>query len=534
MNRPTAQRPMLPLEPMRLAVWAILTALLVAGAFTPGRAAELYAGDDISIRWDNTVRYSAGFRVSPRDHYYNYEPNNDDGDRDFSPGPMSNRLDLLSVLNISRDNFGVQASIAAWYDTVYHGRTDNNSPATYNPTSMPDFQFARATRDLHGQHAEIGDTFAYGTFSLEDVPVSVRIGRQTLLWGESLFFSHDGIAATQAPVDYTKSYISPGGYSKNVFLPVNQISLSVQPRSDLTLAFYYQLEWRPARLPGVGSYFSYVDFLGAGSERILLGPEDYLHHGKDRSPRDGQFGVSLHANFDDLDVGFYALKYNAKYPVVRFAANESPASSANDLGVFNLVYPSGIELYGASFSTYAGDATIAGEFSARRHMPLTVRPLLAPYAGAYYAGNGYPEGDTLHAQFSTVATFAPARVWDSADLNAEFTANYLIGVTRGASAVDPSRDRFAASARLLFEPRYFETLPNLDISFPVGLGVNIAGRSSVDYTQNGGTGDFEMGVAATYRSVWKASLTLTSFWGGPDSQPLTDRDFVLLSIERTF
>jgi hypothetical protein len=107
-------------------------------------------------------------------------------------------------------------------------------------------------------------------------------------------------------------------------------------------------------------------------------------------------------------------------------------------------------------------------------------------------------------------------------------------VTEGLEALSPSRSRFAASFRGLFKPHYFEVLPNLDATLVFGLGYNITGRSSTDYAQNAGTGDFELGVSATYLSVWKADLTLTSFMGAPFRQTLADRDFLMVSIERTF
>ena len=86
----------------------------------------------------------------------------------------------------------------------------------------------------------------------------------------------------------------------------------------------------------------------------------------------------------------------------------------------------------------------------------------------------------------------------------------------------------------MFEPHYFQVLPNLDLSLPIGLGYNLTGRSFSYYAQNGGTGDFEVGVSALYQSVWKASLTMTGFIGAPDRQPLADRDIIAFSVERTF
>jgi hypothetical protein len=518
----------------RLLARAIVFATAVLPAF-PVTAADLYQQDGLDIRWDNTIRYSAAVRVTGQNNKLLSYPNGDDGDRNFAPGLVSNRVDLLSVLDISQDDFGIHASASAWYDTVYHARTDNNSPATYNAISVPNTQFPRATRNLQGQYIDLGDAFAYANFVVADTPVSVRLGRQTVLWGESLFFAQNGIAAAQAPVDYNKSIADPEGYSKDVFLPVNQLSLTVQPRADISMAFYYQLEWRATRLPGVGSYFSDSDVLGAGAERLYVAPGAFLDRDKDRAaPSTGQFGGSLHATIDEFDFGLYALKYNSKYPVLRFQYSYAAPES---VGEFELAYPKGIELYGASFSGYLGDSNIAGEISARRHNPLVSFSSATPYFIPQFNNPeeyGYAKGDTLHAQISSVNTLGPGVAWNSADLSAEVAANYLLGVTQDANAFNFYRDRFAASFRILFEPHYFEVLPGLDLSIPLGLGYNAVGRSATDYTQNAGSGDLEIGISATYRSIWKASLTLTSFLGSPRDQWLADRDFLAIRIERTF
>ena len=74
----------------------------------------------------------------------------------------------------------------------------------------------------------------------------------------------------------------------------------------------------------------------------------------------------------------------------------------------------------------------------------------------------------------------------------------------------------------------------VDLSVPIGLGYDLIGKSSVDSSMNAGAGDFEIGVNATYRTVWEGSLTFTHFIGPPDRQPFGDRDFISLSIQRTF
>jgi hypothetical protein len=293
-------------------------AVVLACIPTPGAwAASLYSEDGLEIRWDNTLRYSAGVRLAARDPVLLSLPNGDDGNRAFAPGLMSNRLDLVSVLNIAAGEFGLQAGVAAWYDSVYQTRNDNKSAATFNAVSVPPDRFPRATRKLNGQYADLGETFVYGNFLLDGMPVSFRAGRQTLLWGESLFFAQNGIAAAMAPVDIIKTLGTPDGYSSNAFLPVGQVSLTVQPHAGLSLSAYYQFEGRATRLPGVGSYFSDRDVLGAGAERALLPGGQFLTHGWDeRHPAGGQFGVALHVLLDETDLGLYALHANSRYPIL--------------------------------------------------------------------------------------------------------------------------------------------------------------------------------------------------------------------------
>ncbi|HEX9159957.1 MAG TPA: DUF1302 family protein, partial [Rhizomicrobium sp.] len=219
--------------------------------------------------------------------------------------------------------------------------------------------------------------------------------------------------------------------------------------------------------------------------------------------------------------------------------------------------PSYVQAYGASFSTYAGESTLAGEISLRRNMPLvsqTLASLPGGGGGGGYGGlaavplrgNGdaapvpqndvlsYAVGNTLQTQLSSVSTLSPNRFWQGADFSAEIAANDLLNVTESAPLLAPGRNSFATALRAVFEPHYYEVMPALDLSLPIGLGYDLIGRSSVDSSMNHGAGDVELGVSATYRTVWQGSLTLTHFFGAPNVQPFGDRDFVSISIQRTF
>ena len=143
-------------------------------------------------------------------------------------------------------------------------------------------------------------------------------------------------------------------------------------------------------------------------------------------------------------------------------------------------------------------------------------------------------GNTLQAQLSSVSTLSPNSLWQGADLSAEIAVNDRLDVTSDANLLAPGRDRFASAFRAVLEPHYYQVLPALDLSVPIGLGYDVFGKSSIDSSMNQGAGDFEIGVNATYRTVWEGSLTFTHFFGPTERQPFADRDFISLSIQRTF
>jgi len=500
---------------------------MLAIALAPGRAggAELYSDNGLELRWDNSLRYSLAARIEAPSAAILANPNSDDGDRDFAAGVISSRFDLLSQLDVGEGDLGFHASAAAWYDTAYQRHTDNMSQATYN-AEVPVGRFAPAVRTIYGQYAELSDAFLYDTVSLDDVPVSIRAGRQTLLWGESLFFDPDSIASALVPVDYTRLTTGQDSYSNNVYLPVTQLVLTAQFSPNVTLTVYDQFEARSSRETGDGSYLSYLDFIGPGATRLFLSSSRYLSLDDEGTvSAAGQAGAALHASLGEADFGFYALEYNAKDPVLTVAFAQSP-QNVQAAGFYGLIYAKHIVLYGLSASTALGDGTIAGEISLRENAPLLI---YAKKAGGGVVAQGYVDGDLVHIQASTRQPLGRSDLWETADLSAEIAADQVTGTESPAAM-----DRFGMRARMLFEPHYFQVLPNLDLTLPITLGYNFAGLGFSYYEQNEGTGDFQLGVSALYRSAWKASLMLTGFIGTAQRQPLADRNFISLSLERSF
>lgn len=349
-------------------------AVILALAACAGASAGIIetTDPDMKVRWDNTLKYSAGFRVGSQSDALVNAPNfagfaQDDGNRNFNKGLISNRVDLLSEFDVNYKSVGLRVSGAAWYDSVYNRPNDFPlsavSPVNPQAKSVPYNDFPSETRDVMGRKAEILDAFVHGKFSAGDVPLTVRLGKHTLVYGESLFFGNNGIAGGMAPLDVVKLVGVPSSQFKEILRPVNQLSGQAQLSENLTLGAYYQLKWGKSRLPPSGSYFNTVDSLGPGAE--TFGP---FAHGPDIGGRDsGQGGLMLRYRPDDGDVeyGLYAIRYQDKTPQLYVDVGS---------GRFNYVYPEHIQAYGASFSTNVGGFNVAGEATLRRNAPLVSVP----------------------------------------------------------------------------------------------------------------------------------------------------------------
>ncbi|MBB6082979.1 DUF1302 domain-containing protein [Castellaniella defragrans] len=530
-KRPGAARRLSP-HPARWAAAAALIGLAIpplAGAF------QIETDDpELRVLWDTTVKYSLMNRLENPDSRLLVDPDQDDGDRNFRKGLVSNRLDVFSELDISKRGWGARVSGAAWYDTLYHGSNDNDSPGTVNHTSADYDRYTSGTRNLMGQHVELLDAFVFGKFDLGSAKANFRLGKHTVIYGESLFLAPNSLAGVMAPVDAVKAASVPGSQTKEILMPVNQISGNIQITPELMVGAYYQLEWRKARLPASGSYFSTGDLLDDGGE-IFYGPGG-LRRSDDTQPgNSGQGGIQVRyrVNSIETDFGFYALRYNEKFP--------TPTGDFAT-GQYWLDYHTGAKAYGISATRTFGNVNLATEFSIRKNVTLANRvPVF--YANGASVNGPYPVGDTAHWNISWLASLGPSFVAREADFVGEIAWNRTLSVTRGHYDENASRDAFAI--RFIYEPKYRQVLDGLDISIPINIGASI-GKSSAIGNALGGhrTGDISIGVAGVYLGSWKGSLNYTHYFGRAATettngimnwgQYYADRDYISASISHTF
>jgi len=545
------------------------TAVLVLTALTSheARCVEIDVGDpDWSIRWDNTVGVSLKGRTQRADATLkdSFTPagapqalNENAGDQNFQKrGLVSARLDVLSEFDaVWRRDLGVRLSAAAWYDERLHRSTHADNDVTLGQT--PYDQFPKHTRRIAGGDAEVLDAFVFGGWRLgNDMKLTTRLGRHALQYGESLFFGDNGIARAQGPIDIHKLLSLPNAQFKEVIRPVPQVSAQLQLSPEVSLAGYYQFGWEADRLPPSGSYFSVSNIVWGGSsqpEFVSLGPTQYaLAAAADVKPRNtGQYGLQLKWRIDETDLGFYYARYHDKAGQLYGRLAAPPGSAPFAGGTWFYAFPENIRTFGASVSQSFGDFNVAGEASVRDNMPLRSTNMLF----GFFPGQPQPQpatGRTAHLNLSMLATLGPTFLARESSLLAEWGWNRVLKRHDPDGELDAGRSRDASALQFIFTPTYRQVLPGLDIGVPVGLRYSLIGSSSITAWDSKGNGSVNAGLSGTYLSVWQVSLNYTHYIGESipfidystlatigsptygKGNPLADRNFVALSVRRTF
>ena len=523
---------------------AAAAALLLAA----GRAAALTfdAASGLSLDLDTTVTYGAQWRVEGArssllrrpDPAWDFDrtfafltspetvvaQNLDDGNNSFDKGLISNRVTLLTDIELNKDDYGFFARVKAFYDTVYqdgHTDMDETGYRTFNnaPTTRRG-EFVDETRDDHGSHAEFLDAYAYANFGIADRVLDLRVGRQVINWGEATFFP--GVNGMQNRFDAGVANV-PGTEVKEILLPTGAVYAQVDLNASLALQAYYQYEWKHTILNGVGSYFSQQDYLGSGAEAFyvgaleLFGLDPRIPRLPDDEPGDqGQWGVALrYALESGTELGFYVLNAHNKAP--SFERN-SVALAGQQLPVsYRIRYFDDIRTLGASFTTLVGDTQVNGEISWRDN---------APMADA----DGAPQRDALlQGQVGFTQVIRPTALWD--DLQ-------LVGEVVGFEAVGKSGSELGYDARawgyaLRADFAYNNVLQGLDADILVfaqqGLGGTVREANLVENALV-----FSIGLQGTYLDRIVAELSYASYSGGGIDNWLIDRDNIAFNIKYSF
>lgn len=545
----------------------------------PAKAFNVDLGNpDMSLRWDNTVRYNIGFRAKDCDKNI---CGNDAGagditsyqsDRKFGKAGdvVMNRVDILSEVDfVYKGRHGARLSANGWYDHAYRGgvkgdRALDASGMGEGAGRDGDGYSGYTKRWNHGPSGEILDAFVFTGFDVGSVPVDFKIGQHNIYWGESLFSFVNGVAYQQGPVDLRKAMSTPGTEAKELFRPLPQISMSAQLQQDLTVSAQYFWDWEPIMVPDGGTYFGIADGVSLSGGGTVLGLPFTYNNEPDK--KRGDWGISARWSPQWLDgtLGFYYREYTSKFPQLAMTGMAEVMPGVFAPTGFGLDFGSDKreKLYGISLSKQALGIAFGADLSYRQDAVLQATPFqgLAPKGGD--AGDWLPRGRLWSGVVNGIASFSKSPLYDAAFLTAEVNFSYLEKVTdnkqiyngKGYNCADDRlatktacQTREAIGVSVSYVPTWYQVSPGIDLSMPLFLDVGVHGNSPVMFGANEGQGVWSVGLAADIFSRHNLSLKYNGFIAKHSKDELGvgsrsnavlgktwDRDWVSLTYKTSF
>jgi hypothetical protein len=222
--------------------------------------------------------------------------NADDGNWNYDKHDLTQGVfKVTQDLNVSYGEYGVFAKWLYFYDWVnndfdeYHpnmitaenrdrvgctedsgGTPDDGSADCLNTTNFdrsygPGEPTRRKRTDGEtlrqiGTDLQMFDYYMYGSFDLpffEEMPVSFKVGNQTINWGESTALVINSVNQVN-PVN-ANNLFRTGFDLSELFVPTGMAFFSIEPFESATIEAFYGYEWKPVEIPAPGSFFSFAD-----------------------------------------------------------------------------------------------------------------------------------------------------------------------------------------------------------------------------------------------------------------------------------
>lgn len=338
-----------------LSIAPAVAVCLTLGAVPTTAHAINFQGGDWSGSWDTTIGYGQGFRTSGRycaliaiaDGGCGYGPNADDGDLNYGKGTFTSALTGTTELSLKyKDLLGVFVRGGGLYDFYVMGNNTDRTPLSHY------------AKDVVGSYTRLLDAFGYLRFNLGSMPSELRVGRQVVDWGESLY-----IPGGLNQVDYfdVTALQVPGAELKQALLGDDSAVFNLQLTSNLSAQLVYLFDWHEDIIEPAGAYFSTSDVAGAGGNKVVLGFGGISDQGVDFTPlggslisnfqaiprladekpnEHGQAGINFKWYLPNIgqgtQVGFYFLNYTSRVPVVSVQTG-TQAGFGNAWGAVNAV-----------------------------------------------------------------------------------------------------------------------------------------------------------------------------------------------------
>ncbi len=401
---------------------AVLCALLVSST---AAASELFRIGEVEGVANLSLGYGLLARVQQRDSRLvgsgnggsGMSVNFDDGNLNYDKGIVANQVRGTAELALRWRNFGAFVRGYGFYDFEIElgdgRRTDLSSDG----------------RRAIGRGGDLQDAYLTANFSLADVPLQLRVGKQVINWGESSFLRF-GVDVVN-PVDLV-ALTQPTTTARDLFVRQGMIWGVANLTESVAIEAFYQYDWQPVALPPVGAFLSGDDLFGADENFAVTGFGAFSDQGTDLDatfrpanqplgfdpnfmrifsadrdkPRDhGQFGFAVQSflpwfNASKLSLNF--ANYHSRLPLFSgFTANPTAVASTTDAAVnaraatfgvtrpaaellalsdlanatqYGIEYPEDIKMLGLGFSTatISTGTLIAAELSHHFDWPVQI------------------------------------------------------------------------------------------------------------------------------------------------------------------
>ncbi|WP_288132817.1 DUF1302 domain-containing protein [Microbulbifer sp.] len=581
----------------------LLAALIGALSMAQAQAADFYFGEDqdILLRIMSQLDVGASWRLDDADPRFIGAVNGgtgqtsttDDGNLNFEQGEtFSKIIKGVHDIELSKDNFGMFMRVKYWYDKELEGENrphGNNANGYASGTPLSDEGFSDFAK-FSG--AQVLDAYTYWDTEVAEVPVSLRLGRQVVSWGESTFIQ-GGVNAIN-PVDVS-AFRRPGAELKEGLLPVGMAYFNAGVTANLSIEGFYQYEWEKTQIEGCGTYFSSTDFAADGCNRVTVMAPDatavaaglFADRQEDMEPEDGgQFGLAARyyaAALNDTEFGAYFMNVHSRMPYINAVRTSVPLATGNpamtfvpsaqdstggQLSALNpaylIAFPEDLKIYGLSFATNVAGLALSGEVSYKPDAPVQINgpellnatlledPNVAftqriQSVGYGEVAQGFDTYDQTQMQVTAIKFFervlgasrltligeAGVSMLDGVgDSDQRYGRNAVFGV--GALGEDGYVTDTAWGYRGRAALEYSNVFAGVSLNPTLAWSHDVSGYSAEPGQQfHEGRKSLGLALEAVYQQKYSATLGYTNFSGGSHNI-LEDKDFVSVSFKFSY
>lgn len=484
-------------------------------------AFQIETDPDWKVNFDTTVQYNLGVRAKDVDPRLGNNPVLTESEHRFAGrgDVVTNRLAITPEFDaVYQKRFGVRLSASVWKDFAYDESTRSTPWSALGlPSNYINGRYSSSVERYQVEGGELMDAFVFANFDLNDRPASIKLGKMTQYWGNSLFFSGAGVSYSQAATNALKQLTAPGTQAKDLVMPRGQINFSTQLSDEWQLGGQYFLQWQADRMPAGGTYLGMADFLFEGPDQMAVAALQPPHMPLPRSatakPKNVNDNFGLQARWSpqwlDGTMGFYYRQFDETAPwdpmlPGMFNPHFDPANPAFGPAAFptgyRFAYPQQTKMLAWSLDKQIGGASVGMEVSYRKNTGLNTLTTFDPINNL--DGSRGARGDTLNVVANALSILDRSPWYDTGTLLGEIAVVHKLKVTEQAQAYKgkgtPACTAFATQDGAMsasgnytgcstntavavagvFEPQWLQAVPGWDLSLPMfgmyGLSGNAA------------------------------------------------------------